>query len=87
MKALLFQVVFFSTQAVDPDLDSPNAHSCPGKDLSLAMSVAFLAAFARTAHGQGPVASRWKLVEGAAAGGGPDPISLVGPTDFTLRLD
>lgn len=87
MKALLFQVVFFSTQAVDPDLDSPNAHSCPGKDLSLAMSVAFLAAFARTAHGQGPVASRWKLVEGAAAGGGPDPTSLVGPTDFTLRLD
>ena len=72
---------------MDPDLDSPNAHSCPGKDLSLAMSVAFLAAFARTAHGQGPVASRWKLVEGAAAGGGPDPTSLVGPTDFTLRLD
>lgn len=74
-------------QAVDPDHDSPNAHSCPGKDLSLVMSVAFLTAFARTAQGQGPVTAKWKLVEGAAAGGGPDPISLVGPTDFTLRLD
>ena len=51
------------------------------------MSVAFLTAFARTAQGEGPVTAKWKLVEGAAAGGGPDPISLVGPTDFTLRLD
>ena len=51
------------------------------------MSVAFLTAFARTAQGEGAVTAKWKLVEGAAAGGGPDPISLVGPTDFTLRLN
>ena len=71
----------FAEPAVAPDLDSPNSHMCPGKELGLAMCRAFLTAFARSAHGKGPVAA----VSRPVAGGGPDPINMVGPTNFTLE--
>ena len=74
--------VGFAEPSVAPRIDSPNAHSCPAKDLAVAMIHAFVREFARTAHNvKGGHKALWSPRDP-----GDEDRALMRPEDITLNL-